>query len=777
MYNGIGLQTARGSGTNGYVQTNKFFIRPRTGGPPKAPFPSYDDGAGAGAGGLGGMRKPNKEILEHDRKRQVELQLVLLRDTLEEQGYTEGEIEDRVEEARKEAEIEAAAAVVAEAAGGGGKAPAGRPGEGSTGTQSHHVAARKEKQLETMRAALGLDVEVGKKKKDDVDSDPESGELVPGKDSDGLDIDVQNDGKALKDGKKHSKRGKKEKGNDRKSHSRSSRKNKHGHDSEDDSDTDHEEKNEKRHGKKSFLDRVVDSAIVHKKIKHGKDTHTNSEADSDSDHGKNKIKHVKSSHDEGKKVPLKSSRHSTKDEKSRRSKYKDDSYSDSESDVSYSDSGSDYNQKRKKSSQHNSKDDKQAPKSKEKEAGFVKNADKRKRHDSDSDGYGHDRKIHTDAAVVRKDHSLDKSKSDLKSDEYNNKRSVKTSRHDSDDEKPHSKVLRKDKYTDEYKRHAKTSRYDSEDEKPHSKVLQKDKYTDESETDSEMYNSGKKKAGKSSQHVSKVDKQAPKHKLKGEDTGKNVNKRMRHDSDSDSDGWERRLDTKVKKIVEEKRRVISSSESSFYSSSSSSSESDASAESHEIRKKSVLKNSKEQNYAKRASYKNELDKRKISQDGRRKDLEDQRRKEEERMEQEKQKQREEERKELEKQKHREEGRKELEKQKHREEERKELEKQKLREMEEERPKERENERRKGEHAVERDYKRKVGEDRYDPNSNRDSDDESRDRRMREEYGRHRTRDADSHDSKRSRYDDSYKHRRSDYEDRYSRDEYRDRRHR
>jgi serine/arginine repetitive matrix protein 2 len=131
MYNGIGLQTARGSGTNGYVQTNKFFIRPRTGGPPKAPFPSYDDGpgAGAGAGGLGGMRKPNKEILEHDRKRQVELRLVLLRDTLEEQGYTEGEIEERVEEARKEAEIEAAAAaVVAEA---GGKAPAGE-GYGST---------------------------------------------------------------------------------------------------------------------------------------------------------------------------------------------------------------------------------------------------------------------------------------------------------------------------------------------------------------------------------------------------------------------------------------------------------------------------------------------------------------------------------------------------------------------------------------------------------------------------------------------------------------------
>jgi serine/arginine repetitive matrix protein 2 len=129
MYNGIGLQTARGSGTNGYVQTNKFFIKPRSssaGGPPRAaPAPGFDDAGG----GLGGMRKPNKEILEHDRKRQVELRLLLLRDALEEQGYTEGEIEERVEEARKEAEIEAAAAAAAEEEGrGAGRQPL--PGKG-----------------------------------------------------------------------------------------------------------------------------------------------------------------------------------------------------------------------------------------------------------------------------------------------------------------------------------------------------------------------------------------------------------------------------------------------------------------------------------------------------------------------------------------------------------------------------------------------------------------------------------------------------------------------
>jgi len=128
MYNGIGLQTTRGSGTNGYVQTNKFFIKPRStsgGGPPGGPHRPPLPDAADGGGGLGGMRKPNKEILEHDRKRQVELKLLVLRDALEEQGYTDGEIEERVDEARKAAEAEAAAAAAAEEAGSG--PGAGRP--------------------------------------------------------------------------------------------------------------------------------------------------------------------------------------------------------------------------------------------------------------------------------------------------------------------------------------------------------------------------------------------------------------------------------------------------------------------------------------------------------------------------------------------------------------------------------------------------------------------------------------------------------------------------
>ncbi|KAG0538382.1 hypothetical protein BDA96_03G231200 [Sorghum bicolor] len=133
MYNGVGLQTPRGSGTTGHVQASKFLAKPRPS--PSSPSPSPSE--------AGGMRKPNKDILEHDRKRQVELRLLVLRDALEEQGYTEAEIEARVDEARKAAEAEAAA----------------EERQGFTDTQSHHAAEQKERQLQTMRTAFGLEGE------------------------------------------------------------------------------------------------------------------------------------------------------------------------------------------------------------------------------------------------------------------------------------------------------------------------------------------------------------------------------------------------------------------------------------------------------------------------------------------------------------------------------------------------------------------------------------------------------------------------------------------
>lgn len=80
MYNGIGLQTPRGSGTNGYVQRNMSFIRKHR---ERVKYSTSEDLAK-----LDNMlcKQPNKEILDHNKKRKVELRCMELRDKMEEQG-------------------------------------------------------------------------------------------------------------------------------------------------------------------------------------------------------------------------------------------------------------------------------------------------------------------------------------------------------------------------------------------------------------------------------------------------------------------------------------------------------------------------------------------------------------------------------------------------------------------------------------------------------------------------------------------------------------------
>ncbi|CAN0871081.1 Serine/arginine repetitive matrix protein 2 [Linum grandiflorum] len=89
------LQTARGSGTNGHIQTNKFFVRPIT---DKVAHTSKGFGEDQGTAGI--TKKPSKNILEHDRKRQLQLKLVVLEDKLLDQGFTDAEIAQKLEEAR-----------------------------------------------------------------------------------------------------------------------------------------------------------------------------------------------------------------------------------------------------------------------------------------------------------------------------------------------------------------------------------------------------------------------------------------------------------------------------------------------------------------------------------------------------------------------------------------------------------------------------------------------------------------------------------------------------
>lgn len=81
MYNGIGLQTARGSGTNGYVQRNMAFMRTRK---EKVEYNSEED--------LAKLERtlhkaPNKELMEHNWKRKIELQCLELQEKMEEEKW------------------------------------------------------------------------------------------------------------------------------------------------------------------------------------------------------------------------------------------------------------------------------------------------------------------------------------------------------------------------------------------------------------------------------------------------------------------------------------------------------------------------------------------------------------------------------------------------------------------------------------------------------------------------------------------------------------------
>jgi len=81
MSSNVGLSTPRGSGTSGYVQRNLSALKPRNfnnsnGAPYSKDFDSLKHR----------QRQPDQEILEHDRRREVEVKVFELRDRLEDEG-------------------------------------------------------------------------------------------------------------------------------------------------------------------------------------------------------------------------------------------------------------------------------------------------------------------------------------------------------------------------------------------------------------------------------------------------------------------------------------------------------------------------------------------------------------------------------------------------------------------------------------------------------------------------------------------------------------------
>lgn len=94
MSSNVGLSTPRGSGTSGYVQRNSAVLKLRNTGY-GAPYPPVSGANGSGPDRAFKQRVPDKQILDHDRKRAIEVKVMEERERLEEEN-------ERIEEETKE---------------------------------------------------------------------------------------------------------------------------------------------------------------------------------------------------------------------------------------------------------------------------------------------------------------------------------------------------------------------------------------------------------------------------------------------------------------------------------------------------------------------------------------------------------------------------------------------------------------------------------------------------------------------------------------------------
>lgn len=141
MYNGIGLTTPRGSGTNGYVTRNVAHVKmhkDRIDYKSEEQLKILDQAMNKG---------PNADILDHERKRKVEVKCLEMQELMQEQGYSEEEIESKVAMFRQMlTEKECAAERTHEID------ESGRP----ITKDSHQVAEANKEKNDRLRAAFGI---------------------------------------------------------------------------------------------------------------------------------------------------------------------------------------------------------------------------------------------------------------------------------------------------------------------------------------------------------------------------------------------------------------------------------------------------------------------------------------------------------------------------------------------------------------------------------------------------------------------------------------------
>ena len=145
MYNGIGLRTVRGSGTNGYVQRNLSYVRPAH----QRRIAKFGQSGGIDSD-LPKEKKANREILEHYRKRDIEVKLLEAQVRMEDRGVSEADINSRLAEIRKRLTREAERDIARARA-------LSRPSRGGRSEGTHESAFRQERKNSALESALGID--------------------------------------------------------------------------------------------------------------------------------------------------------------------------------------------------------------------------------------------------------------------------------------------------------------------------------------------------------------------------------------------------------------------------------------------------------------------------------------------------------------------------------------------------------------------------------------------------------------------------------------------
>ncbi|PVV02008.1 hypothetical protein BB560_003548 [Smittium megazygosporum] len=146
MYNGIGLTTPRGTGTSGYVVKNLSTLNKKPHRQQNSQLAKPHDPDVAGSGSLG--RRVDLGILEHEKKRQIEVKLLYFQDELEEQGLSQEEIEKQVDDYR--------ANLMQQLDSGSGKLLDEEPTE-RIRSETHLLLEAKKKETEKFAAALKID--------------------------------------------------------------------------------------------------------------------------------------------------------------------------------------------------------------------------------------------------------------------------------------------------------------------------------------------------------------------------------------------------------------------------------------------------------------------------------------------------------------------------------------------------------------------------------------------------------------------------------------------